>query len=408
MANSTRRISSKNGDDVIEVTWPRIELLELLGVTHPIIQAPMSGYVGPALVAAVSNAGALGSLGCGPLSTQVVRDQVEEIRRTTNRPFNLNFFVHAAPRIDADVADRVCERLAVYYDELGLATVPEPIDPLPRFDEERLQLILDSRPRVVSFHFGLPPPEMLTRIKQVGCVVLSSATTVAEARALEAQGADAIIAQGFEAGGHRGTFTSGGGAGLIGTMALVPQVVDAVRVPVIAAGGIADGRGIAAAFALGASGVQIGTAFLGCLEAAISNPYREALHRAEDEDTRLTRVFTGRPARALRNRLIDEMGDAETLEFPVQLSLMQLLIKANGDASRADFLPLWAGQAVPLIRDLPAAKLIETFIADSWELLPSIGEGRNAKHRLDWREPVDGKVNDLGPTGVAPMPAPPN
>ena len=150
MTNEIRRISSGHGGDVSKVTWPRTELLELLGVTHPIIQAPMSGYVGPALVAAVSNAGALGSLGCGPLSTQVVRDQVEEIRRTTNRPFNLNFFAHTAPRIDANAASRVRERLAVYYEELGLGTVPEAIDPLPSFDEQRLQLILEARPPVVS------------------------------------------------------------------------------------------------------------------------------------------------------------------------------------------------------------------------------------------------------------------
>jgi Nitronate monooxygenase len=248
MENPITTMLPKHGKHVVEAKWPSPELLELLGVTHPIIQAPMSGYMGPALVAAVSNAGALGSLGCGPLPSQAVRGQIEEIRRTSNRPFNLNFFVHTAPRIDAHVARRVRERLAVYYDELGVGAVPEPLDPLPRFDEERLQLVLDLRPRVVSFHFGLPPSEMLTRIKHAGCVVLSSATTVAEAKALEAQGADAIIAQGFEAGGHRGTFTSGGGAGLIGTMALVPQVVDAVRVPVIAAGGIADGRGIADRF----------------------------------------------------------------------------------------------------------------------------------------------------------------
>jgi nitronate monooxygenase len=380
MENPITTMLPKYSKHVVEAKWPSRELLELLGVTHPIIQAPMSGYVGPALVAAVSNAGALGSLGCGPLPPQAVRDQIEEIRRTSNRPFNLNFFVHKAPRIDARVARRVRERLAVYYDELGVGAVPEPLDPLPRFDEERLQLILDLRPRVVSFHFGLPPSEMLTRIKHAGCVVLSSATTVAEAKALEAQGADAIIAQGFEAGGHRGTFTSGAGAGLIGTMALVPQVVDAVRVPVIAAGGIADGRGIAAAFALGAAGVQIGTAFLGCPEATVSGHYREALHRAADEDTRLTRVFTGRPARALRNRLIDEMGDAETLEFPVQLSLMQGLFRANGEASRVGFPPLWAGQAVPLTRDLPAARLIEAFVAESWDRLRLISGSQSAEH----------------------------
>jgi nitronate monooxygenase len=217
--------------------WPRTDLLDLLGITHPIIQAPMSGFSGPALVAAVSNAGALGSLSCVALSAQTARGQIEEIRRASNRPFNLNFFVHPAPSIDAQAVRRVGERLAAYYDEFGLGAVPEPSDPLPRFDEERLQLVLDLKPPVVSFHFGLPPADTMKRIKHTGAVVLSSATTVAEARKLEAEGADAIIAQGLEAGGHRGTFTQGDGAGLIGTMALVPQVADAVGVPVIAAGG---------------------------------------------------------------------------------------------------------------------------------------------------------------------------
>ena len=349
------------------IAWPRTELLELLGVTHPIIQAPMAGFAGPALAAAVSNAGALGSLGCGPLPTQLVKNQVEEVQRASNRPFNLNFFSHPAPRIDAEVAGRVRARLSFYYGLLGLGAVPEPSDPLPSFDQERLQLILELRPRVVSFHFGLPPAEMVARIKGVGCLVLSSATTVAEARALEAQGADAIIAQGAEAGGHRGTFTAGDGAGLIGTMALVPQVVDAVRVPVVAAGGIADGRAIAAAFALGASGVQMGTAFLGCPEAVVPAPYREALRRARDEDTRLTRIFTGRPARALRNRMIDEIGDAEAIEFPAQLSLTRNLAQAADGASHTDFMAMWAGQSVPLIRNLPAATLIETLVAESRE-----------------------------------------
>jgi nitronate monooxygenase len=282
-------------------------------------------------VTAVSNAGALGSLGCATLSAQTIRDQVNEIRRTTNRPFNLNFFAHPAPEINTQLAARVRERLAGYYEEFGLGSVPAPSDPFPRFDEERIRLLLELRPRVVSFHFGLPAPDLLERVKQSGAIVLSSATTVAEARTLESAGVDVIIGQGFEAGGHRGTFTRGDGAGLIGTMALVPQVVDAVRVPVIAAGGIADGRGIAAAFALGASGVQIGTAFLGCPEAVIPAIHREALHRATDEDTRLTRVFTGRPARALHNRLIDEMGSSETLEFPAQASLL---------------LPMWQGTSM--------------------------------------------------------------
>ncbi len=277
MMNQIRKIPSIPCERVSRsIQWPRTDLLELLGITHPIIQAPMGGVSGPALVAAVSNAGALGSLGCGPLPIHGARHQVQEIQRASNRPFNLNFFAHPAPRIDAQAAGRVRARLAFYYGLLGLGSVPEPSDPLPRFDEERLELILEVRPRVISFHFGLPPATAMAQIKRAGCIVLSSATTVAEAKALEAQGADAIIAQGVEAGGHRGTFTSGDGVGLVGTMALVPQVVDAVRVPVIAAGGIADGRAIAAAFALGASGVQIGTAFLGCPEAAVSDVYREA------------------------------------------------------------------------------------------------------------------------------------
>jgi nitronate monooxygenase len=258
------------------------------------------------------------------------------------------------------------ERLSVYYDEFDLGTVPEPGDPLPLFDEERLQLVLELRPPVVSFHFGLPPADKLKRVKQTGAIVLSSATTVTEARKLEAEGADGIIAQGFEAGGHRGTFTAGNGAGLIGTMALVPQVVDAVRVPVIAAGGIADGRGIAAAFALGASGVQMGTAFLGCPEATVPDVHRDALRRAADEDTRLTRVFTGRPARVLRNRLTDELGDEEALEFPVQASLTRPLIQTNNRSASAAFLPLWAGQGAPLIRDLPAARLIDKLAIDAF------------------------------------------
>jgi nitronate monooxygenase len=350
--------------------WPRTDLIDLLGITHPIIQAPMGGFSSPALVAAVSNAGALGSLGCAGLAAQTARDQVEELRRSSNRPFNLNFFVHPAPSIDAELAGRVRQRLAAYYEEFGLGAVPEPSDSLPGFDEKRLQLVLDVGPPVVSFHFGLPPADTMKRIKQTGAVVLSSATTVGEARKLEAGGADAIIAQGLEAGGHRGSFTQGNGAGLIGTMALVPQVVDAVGIPVIAAGGIADGRGIAAAFALGASGVQIGTAFLGCPEAAVPAVHRDALNGAADEDTRLTRVFTGRPARALRNRLIDEMGDMEAVEFPAQLSLTRPLFQASSDAARRAFLPLWAGQAAPLVRNLPAATFIETLVAETRERLP--------------------------------------
>jgi nitronate monooxygenase len=203
------------------------------------------------------------------------------------------------------------------------------------------------------------------RIKEAGCIILSSATTVAEARWLEANGAEVVIAQGSDAGGHRGSFSGSPGAGMVGTMALVPQIVDAVRVPVVAAGGIADGRGIAAAFALGASGVQMGTAFLACPEATVSALYRAQLRAATDEITVLTRVFTGRVARAIRNRFATEMVDTEPLDFPLQASLVGPLSQLPNDEARAALLPFWAGQAAPLVRDLPARQLVEKLVAEA-------------------------------------------
>jgi nitronate monooxygenase len=349
--------------------WPRTDFLELLNLTHPIIQAPMAGFASPSLAAAVSNVGALGSMGCGPLPPAIVREQVEAVRGATNRPFNVNFFVHARPRIDAGRTARVRAKLAPYFEEFELGPVPEPTELFPTFDKERLDLLLELRPRVVSFHFGLPATSAVRRIKEAGCIILSSATTVAEARSLEARGADVIIAQGFEAGGHRGSFGGSPGAGMVGTMALVPQIVDAVRLPVIAAGGIADGRGIAAAFTLGASGVQLGTAFLGCPEATVSPLYRARLQAATDEITELTSAFTGRPARAMRNRFIAEMADAEPLDFPLQASLTGALSQLPDDEARAAFMPLWAGQSAPLMRDLPAARLVEELVAEAQTII---------------------------------------
>jgi nitronate monooxygenase len=360
--------------------WPRTDFLELLGITHPIIQAPMSGFAPPALAAAVCNAGALGSMGCGPLPPAMAREQVATLREATNRPFNLNFFVHDHPPINPRETARVRAKLAPYFDEFGLGAVPEPTEPFPTFDKERLGLVLEFRPRVVSFHFGLPEKSAVRKIKEAGCIILSSATTVAEARSLEANGADVIIAQGFDAGGHRGSFSGSPGAGMVGTMALVPQIVDAVRVPVVAAGGIADGRGIAAAFALGASGVQMGTAFLACPEATVSPLYRAQLRAATDETTVLTRAFTGRPARAMRNRFVSEMADTKPLGFPLQASLTGPLSQLPNDEARAAFLPFWAGQAAPLLRDLPARELVEKLVA---EAQPIIGVAKTLAINLD-------------------------
>ena len=349
--------------------WPRTDFLELLGITHPIIQAPMSGFATPALAAAVCNAGGLGSIGCAGVPATTVRDHVTALRQATNRPYVLNFFVHAHPRVDPAATARMRARLSTYFDEFGLGAVPEPKELFPPFDEEQLALVLELRPRVVSFHFGLPDASAVRRLKEAGCIILSSATTVAEARWLEAKGADAVIAQGFEAGGHRGSFSDSPGAGMVGTMALVPQIVDAVRLPVIAAGGIADGRGVAAAFALGASGAQLGTAFLGCPETAVSPLHRAQLRSAVDDGTELTRAFTGRPARALRNRFITEMADSEPLEFPLQGSLLRPLWELSSEVSRADFMPFWGGQAASLIREIPAGQLVEKLVGEAQSIL---------------------------------------
>ena len=353
--------------------WPRTDFVELLGVTHPVVQAPMSGFTPPALAAAVCNAGGLGSIGCAGIPPALVRDQVSALRQATNRPYNLNFFVHAAPQLDAQATARMRARLAPYFDEFGLGPVPEPKEPFPSFDEERLALVLELRPRVVSFHFGLPSAAAVRRIKEAGCLIFSSATTVAEARSLEAGGADVVIAQGFEAGGHRGSFSASAGAGLVGTMALVPQIVDAMRLPVIAAGGIVDGRGLAAAFALGASGAQLGTAFLGCPEATISPLHRAQLRNAADDGTELTLAFTGRPARALRNRFITEMADSDPLQFPLQASLTSPLREVPNEEARAAFTPFWAGQAAPLVRELPAEELVEKLVRDAQSILDRHG-----------------------------------
>jgi nitronate monooxygenase len=345
-------------------TWPKTALTELLGITYPIVQAPMASAATPALAAAVANAGGLGSLGFGTSGPDQCRAELGALRAATNRPFNANFFVHAAPDDDPGRRARMQKHLATYYAELGVA--PDASAPPPPFDDAMLEVVLAERPAVVSFHFGLPAAARLRAIKDAGAIVLSSATTVAEARWLEAEGADAVIAQGYEAGGHRGTFRSAFGSAQVGTMALVPQIVDAVRCPVIAAGGIMDGRGIAAALMLGAAGAQLGTAFLGCPEARIHPLHRAALAASTDESAQVTRLFTGRPARALANRLLRELADveADTLDFPLQRGLTGPLGQAAAQRGSGDFLPLWAGQGAPLVRELPATALTETLIQE--------------------------------------------
>jgi nitronate monooxygenase len=346
--------------------WPQTHLTELLGIGYPIVQAPMAGFSTPALAAAVSNAGGLGSLGSAMLGPEQLRAGLRDLRAATNRPVNANFFVHPPPSEDPARRARMQARLRPYYNELGIALPDPPPEPPPPFSEAMLEVVLGERPGVVSFHYGLPEPAHLDALQEAGIRVLSSATTVEEARWLEARGVAAVIAQGYEAGGHRGTFQSSFEAARIGTMALVPQIVDAVACPVIAAGGIMDGRGIAAALMLGAAGVQLGTAFLGCPEASVSPLHRTAL-RASDGGTRVTRAFTGKPARVLANRYVLEMADAEddALAFPLQRALAAPLAQAAAARGSADFMPLYAGQGAPLAREIPAAELLETLVAET-------------------------------------------
>ncbi|MHC2001632.1 NAD(P)H-dependent flavin oxidoreductase [Methylobacterium sp. CM6241] len=339
--------------------WPDRRFLDLVGLDHPIVQAPMVGPRGQ-LTAAVSTTGALGSLACAALNAEQVRNEVAAIRLNTDRPFNLNFFCHAPAAADPAREAAWLQRVTPYYRELGLdPAAPVAMSNRAPFDEAMCAVVEDLRPAVVSFHFGLPEAALLRRVREAGCLVVSSATTVREARWLDERGVDAIIAQGADAGGHRGMFLTDAVESQVGTFSLVPQVVDAVRVPVIAAGGIADARGIAAALMLGASAVQIGTAYLFCPEAGTSAVHLAALRAARDDDTALTNVFTGRPARGLVNRALAELGpvSADAPAFPSAAVALQPLRQRAEAGGSGDFSPLWSGQAASLARETGAADL---------------------------------------------------
>ena len=341
-------------------TWPNCKLLDLLQIEVPIIQAPMAGSDSVALARSVCSAGALGSLACALLSANEVRDAAREIRQGMSRPFNLNFFCHTMELPDPVAKQKWREFLRPHYERLALDIdeVPETRLRLP-FDDEVCEAVEEVLPKAVSFHFGLPAPRLTDRLKKLGVRVLASATSVREAAWLEDHGCDAIIAQGFEAGGHRAMFLETAVASQVGLFALLPQVVDAVSVPVIAAGGIADARGIVAAFALGASGVQIGTAYLFCPEAKVSPRYRRALQHATDTGTAITNLFTGRPARGMVTRYLKEAGPlCETaLPFPYAATLVTPLRAVSEEAGSLDYMQLWAGQAAGLAHALPAEEL---------------------------------------------------
>jgi nitronate monooxygenase len=340
--------------------WPDRRLIDLFKIEFPIVLAPMAGVMDAELVIAAAQGGALGSLPCAMLSAEKAREQVNIIRQRVSAPVNMNFFCHKP--VDADPAREAGwkQLLASHYKELGLDP-GAPINAANRapFDAAMCEVVEELKPEVVSFHFGLPAPALLERVKAAGCLVMASATIVKEAIWLEENGAEIIIAQGAEAGGHRGMFLTEDIAEQPGTFALVPQVVDAVKVPVVAAGGIADGRGIAAAFALGAAGVQIGSAYLRCPESKVIAPARVALAQARDDSTVITNVMTGRPARGVVNRVMRELGpiSPDAPAFPHAATALGPLKVAAEKLGKVDFTNLWAGQAVRMGREMPAAEL---------------------------------------------------
>jgi nitronate monooxygenase len=343
-----------------------VALRELFDVELPIVQAPMAGVQGSALAIAVAGAGGLGSLPCAMLARDAMRDEIAAIRAATTRPFNVNFFCHTQPQRDELREARWRAALAPYYDELGID--PSHIAAGPTrapFDEATAELMLELRPPVVSFHFGLPPEPLLDAVKRSGATILSSATTVNEARWLESRGVDAIVAQGLEAGGHRGMFMTDDVSTQVGTLALVPQVVRAVSVPVIAAGGIADASGVAAAMALGASGVLVGTAYLLCPEATTSAVHRAALFSDATDHTALTNLFSGGPARGIVNRVMRELGamSPDAPAFPLASAAMAPLRARAEQAGSGDFSPLWSGQNASGCRAVPAAEITRALAA---------------------------------------------
>ena len=340
-------------------------ITHLLGCDHPIVQAPMAGGGDtPALVAAVCNAGACGFIGAAYLSPQQIRAAAHAVRERSARPFGINLFAPTAATPVSDI-DAARARLSPYYAEFGLA-VPEYVAAPDRFDAQ-LEAALDGGARAISFTFGIPPAPALQAIKARGCALIGTATTVAEALALRDAGFDAIVAQGSEAGGHRGSWLGAFEDAMVGTIALVPQIVDATSLPVLASGGIMDGRGIAAALALGAGAAQMGTAFLGCDESGIVEEYKTRILQAAEDGTRITRAFSGRPARGIVNRFLREMeaAAAQTPPFPIQNALTRPLRDAALKHGRADLLNLWCGQAPRLARRLTAAQLIARLVEET-------------------------------------------
>jgi nitronate monooxygenase len=367
------------------MTWNRNRLTEKLGIDYPIIQGPLGGLSSQRLTAAVSNFGGLGSLGALSLSPEEIKNVISQIRSLTSKPFAVNLWVSmeddGAPRSDEAAFNRSLAPLASYFAELQVPRPQfKPYSPI-RF-EDQARILLDEKVPVFSFIFGIPPKEILDECRAQGIVTIGTATTPDEAAALQDANVDAIVASGFEAGGHRGSFLRPAEDSLTGTFSLVPQIVDIVEVPVIAAGGIADARGLIAALALGAEAVQMGTAFLPCEESGVSRIHREALLTRKAGHTGLTKGFTGRLARGIKNRLMSELNQkgAEVLPYPLQRMLVKNLSIAAEAAGRADLLPLWAGQSANLSTCTDVSVFLNSLVEEVSEIAGPVTEW-NAKRR---------------------------
>jgi nitronate monooxygenase len=361
------KITAARNDDAT-VSWRLTRAAQLLGIEYPIIQAPLGGQPSQRLTATVSNLGGLGSLGAVTLGSSAIKEVIEEIRGVTKRPFAINLWVSASDQgvshISAEAIDQAIQNYASYYAELGIERPPHVEARSPNFEAQVVSAI-DAHAPVLSFTFGIPPAEVLAECRKQGIRTIGTATTPEEAVALEAAGLELIVASGFEGGGHRGSFLRSAGDSLFGSVSLIPQVVDAVRVPVIAAGGIADARGIAAALALGAEGVQIGTAFLPCAGSGASRTHAAAVLSEAAKRTGLTDAFSGRLARGLRNRLMDELEDRSSppLPFPLQHTVTKTFAGPAAQQGKTALMTLWAGQSASLCRYTDATELMTELIA---------------------------------------------
>jgi nitronate monooxygenase len=354
-------------------SWGQNRLTSRLGVQYPIVQGPLGGLSSQRLTAAVSNYGALGSFGAHGLKPEAIRNVIREIKVLTTKPFAMNLWVsmedEGAFASTEESFHRSLSPLAKHIESVG-GGKPGYISYEPIRFEDQVQVLVDEGVSAFSFIYGIPSKQILDEFRRKGIVLIGTATTVDEAIALERAGVDVIAASGFEAGGHRGSFLQRSEDSLTGTMALVPQVVDAVRLPVVAAGGIGDARGILAAFALGAEGVQMGTAFLACEESGANALHRKALLSGQAKQTALTRGFTGRLARGIRNRLVDELNqkDVEILPYPLQRALVRHLSIPAEKAGRPELLPLWAGQSANLSRCTDVRALLDKLVKDISEI----------------------------------------